>query len=74
MDIFQSRLKLTRLENELTQKQLAELANITESGLQNYENGRREPKLSIAVAICTALDVSLDYLVGLSDNKHSQKN
>ncbi|GFH43398.1 hypothetical protein Hs30E_19490 [Lactococcus hodotermopsidis] len=69
MIIFQERLKSVRLERSLTQKQLAELAKITEAGLQNYENGRREPKLSIAINLADALNVSLDYLVGRTDKK-----
>ena len=44
-------------------------ADITEKAYQNYEALRREPKLEILVRIADTLDVSLDYLVGRSDEK-----
>lgn len=56
---------------------LKELANavekimgreIGEAQLSLIENGKRSPSLSLAVAISRALQASMDYLCGISDN------
>lgn len=43
-------------------------SDISEVAYQNYEAGRREPKLSILIRIAQTYHVSLDYLVGLTDD------
>lgn len=65
---FQTRLIDVRRSRGLTQKQLAAEINISEVGLQNYEGGRRKPAFEVLIALADALDVSLDYLVGRSDD------
>lgn len=57
-----------RLKRGLTQKKLAKLTNITEASLSRYENGLREPKIQVLVRLATALDCSLDFLVGKETN------
>ena len=66
--IFQERLRLLRSEKGASQKQVAESLGITETGYQNYEVGRRKPTFDILPSIADFFDVSLDYLVGRSDN------
>ena len=62
------RLVEIRKSRNLTQKQLAAGVNISEVGLQNYENGRRKPAYDVLIALADFLNVSLDYLVGRSDD------
>jgi transcriptional regulator with XRE-family HTH domain len=69
LKILSERLRQCRRDAGLTQAQLAIYADITEKAYQNYEALRREPKLEILVRIADTLDVSLDYLVGRSDEK-----
>lgn len=66
--IFQERLRLLRTEKGVSQKQVAEKLGITEVGYQNYEVGRRKPNFDIIPSIADFFNVSLDYLVGRSDN------
>lgn len=66
--IFQERLRLLRAEKGASQKQVAESLGITETGYQNYEVGRRKPTFDILPSIADFFNVSLDYLVGRSDN------
>lgn len=61
------RLKELREGNELTQKQLAEKLNINSVTYLHYEKGQREPPLSLLADMAKFYDVSVDYLLGLTD-------
>lgn len=65
---FSSRLKSIRTSKKLTQKQLANFLGITENAYQNYEYGKREPDIAGLITLADYFDVSLDYLVGRSDD------
>lgn len=60
-------LKRFRREFNLTQKQVADTAKLFPQGYQVYEYGR-EPALSMLCKLADAYNVSIDYLVGRSDN------
>jgi len=65
--IFSQRLKEERLQEGLTQKQMAERLEIPLSTYKNYEalgKGRREPDMEMIVKIATVLDTTTDYLMG----------
>lgn len=62
------RLKTLRLEKKPTQREIAEAVHITEVSYQRYEYGTVRPSLDILLALADYFDVSLDYLVGRSDN------
>ena len=66
-DILSSRLKACRIKKGLTQCEVAIQCDITEKTYQNYELMTREPKLEIMIRIADFFDVSLDYLVGRTD-------
>ncbi len=66
--MFKERLKDLRKNNNVTQKQLADLLEMSERAYQNYEYGNREPNFKTAIKIADYFDVSLDYLVGRSDD------
>ena len=65
---FQTRLTNIRRSKGFTQKQVADGIGISEVGLQNYENGRRKPAFDVLISLANFYDVSLDYLVGRSDD------
>ena len=65
---FQTRLTNIRRSKGFTQKQVADGIGISEVGLQNYENGRRKPAFDVLIALADFYDVSLDYLVGRSED------
>lgn len=73
-NILQDRLRLLRKEKGLTQLQVAVYCDITEKAYQNYELMTREPKLGILVRIADLYGVSLDYLVGRSDERGGWSN
>lgn len=66
---FGERLKKLRLENGLTQLQLAAMLGISKSNISKYESGNVEPNLDIISKTATHFNVSSDYLLGLSNNR-----
>lgn len=68
MDVLPRRLKKCRENTGLPQIKVAIYCDITERTYQNYELGLREPKVSILMRIARFYGVSIDYLVGLTDD------
>jgi transcriptional regulator with XRE-family HTH domain len=68
MFAFGIHLKQLRTSHNITQKQLAEAIGASERGVQNYELGTRKPTYDMLIALADYFDVSLDYLVGRSDD------
>lgn len=69
MKNFCIRLKTLRLERGLTQKQLGEATGLSERGIQNYELELRKPTIEAVIALADYFDITLDYLVGRSDDR-----
>ena len=61
-------LRRFRKEQKITQVQAAKAAGVTEAMYQFYEYGKSEPKIKVLIALADFYDVSLDYLVGRSDD------
>ncbi|MGN0797122.1 MAG: helix-turn-helix domain-containing protein [Christensenellales bacterium] len=51
----------------ISQTQLAMELGITRQAITNLKSGISLPSLDLLCRICKALDVSADYLLGLSD-------
>ena len=64
---YSDSLKRFRSEFNLTQKQAALSAGILEQAYQKYEYGR-DPAIRVLCKLADAYNVSIDYLVGRSDN------
>lgn len=62
---FGQQLKRIREGRCLTQQFVAEACGITVSMLSAYENNHQMPSLNTVRAICTAIPVSADTLLGL---------
>ena len=69
---FYERIRLLRKEKGLTQKEAAAELGVSYRALQCYEYNQRCPDLKGLIAIAKYYDVSLDYLVGLSDVRERQ--
>lgn len=61
--MFNIRLRSTRLARHLTQQMLADAVGIALRSYQCYEQGTREPSLSMLVKLADALQVPTDYLL-----------
>lgn len=68
LKILAQRLRQCRKSKGLTQNEVAIYCDITEKTYQNYELMTREPKLEILIKIADVFEVSIDYLVGRTDN------
>lgn len=73
MSDIQARLKELRKEKDLTQKQVADETGLSYRGYQNIEYGVKEPTLSRIIALADYFNVSIDYLVGRTDNPETNK-
>lgn len=65
------RIRYLRQQNNLTQLELAKKLNIGNSTLSQYESGARVPSDEIKKNIAEIFDVSIDYLLGISNLKKS---
>lgn len=65
--VFKTRLKEELENSKLTVKQLAEKIGVSPEMVTQYYTTKKLPKLDTFVRICKALNVSADYLLGLSD-------
>ncbi len=62
------RLKKLRKEHNITQLKLAMDLNMNQNTISRYENGEREAGYKELIMIADYFDVSIDYLLGRSDN------
>lgn len=63
---YYRRLRDLREDHDLTQNQLVEKLHMHKTTYTNYEQGKRDLPLSVAIRIARFYGVSLDYLAGLS--------
>jgi len=66
-------LKTCRKKIGMKQREIAELLGISTRAYQTYELGEREPSLAMAIKIADFLCVSIDFLVGRSDDPEYKK-
>ena len=64
---FSDRIIQLKNERRLLQKDIASSVGLSLRAYQYYEKGQKEPTLSVLLRLADYFDVSLDYLVGLSD-------
>lgn len=62
---FGKRLRSLRLQNNLSQKQLAAQIGVQNSIISFYEVGERSPSLDVIMKLASVFHVSTDYLIGL---------
>jgi len=70
--MFGARLRLSRENKRLTQQNMGDHLGITAVGYAKYEKGTSEPSLSSLVKICEKLEVSADWLLGITTKPVSE--
>ena len=62
------RLKELRKKKGISQLRLATELNTTQNTISRYETGEREPGIDELIKIADYFNVSVDYLVGRTEN------
>ena len=65
---LRDRLRLLRRERGVSDIELGKITYLGTLAYRNIENGEKQPHLSTLIALADYFDVSLDYLVGRSDD------
>ena len=68
---FGSRLKELRIEQNSSQKDVANDIGISVTAISQYESNSRFPNEEILRRLCLHYKISSDYLLGLTDTKHA---
>ena len=63
------RLRDLREDRDLTQSEIAKLLHIKQNTYSQYENGQRQIPLEMLITLAKYYETSIDYIVGLTDNK-----
>ena len=64
--VFSENFKKLRKEKQITQQVIVDYLGITRQAIAAYEKGKREPNLNMIVRIAEFFEVSVDYLLGVS--------
>lgn len=64
-----NRIKALRLESGIKQADLARELNVSSAALSGYETGKFQASNATYVALAKKFNVSLDYLLGVSDRR-----
>ncbi|MCT4379759.1 helix-turn-helix domain-containing protein [Leuconostoc pseudomesenteroides] len=68
MSITANRIKELRTQKKLTQQGLADIINSSRGTVAKYEGDERNPSYAMLSLIADALDTTVDYLQGKTDN------
>ena len=68
LEKFSYRLTVLLDEHNMSQTQLAKKVGTTNVTICRYINGERIPRIDVASKIASVFNVSLDYLLGISEN------
>ena len=63
------KLKVLRIENKMTQKQVADRVGVAVSAVSSYESGLRYPSYYVLIKLSSLFHVSTDYLLGVTKNR-----
>lgn len=67
---YYERMRNLREDNDLTQKEVAQILDTTQQVYSEYENVIREFPLFKMIMLAKYYKVSLDYITGLSNDKN----
>ena len=70
--VLSVRIKQLRKEIGLTQRKFSKMVGCTAATLSAYENGSKSPSLEIIKRIAENCNVSIDWLIGLSNKKETE--
>lgn len=66
------RIRDLREDSDLTQKKLAEILGMSQTGYSKYETGENDVPTGILIKLSRYYGVSIDYILGETDNPKKQ--
>ncbi len=63
------RIKDLREDSDLTQKEIGDILHVSQRTYSHYEKGDRNVPVEMLIRMAEYYDISLDYLVGRSDDR-----
>ncbi|WP_195283716.1 helix-turn-helix domain-containing protein [Harryflintia acetispora] len=63
------RIRSLRKEKGLSQKKLAEIVFVAQQTIGGYEKKGNVPDITVLIRLARFFEVSVDYLIGASDNR-----
>lgn len=70
---FGKKLKSLRLSRSMTMQQVAQLLGVAKSSYAGYESEFRHPSLDKLCVLAQYYHVSVDYILGLTENQESEE-
>ena len=67
------RLRDLREDNDLSQKELAKIIGMSQTGYSKYETGENDIPTGILIALARFYNVSIDYLLGETNEQQRCK-
>ena len=61
------RIRNLREDKDLTQKQIGQLLNMSQTGYNQYEIGKNDIPTKILIKLANFYNTSIDYLLGLTN-------
>ena len=63
------RIRSLREDRDLTQKQIAQLLGMSQTGYSKYETGENDIPTTVLIKLADFYGTTTDYLLGRTDNK-----
>lgn len=67
------RIQDLRIDADMSQRELSEILHISQRSYSHYETGSRNIPIEMLIRLAYYYEISLDYLVGRTDNKKMAK-
>ena len=67
------RIRMLREDRQLTQKQVAKMLGMSQTGYSKYETGENDIPTAILIKLARFYDTSIDYLLGETECKDRYK-
>lgn len=66
-NIFKDRLKELRIENNLSQTEMAKQSGLSQAAIAKWETGDRTPNMYCIITLAKFFKIDSDYLLGIRD-------
>lgn len=63
------RIRELRQDNDMTQKQVGEMLNMSQTGYNQYEIGKNDIPTRVLIKLAEFYNTSTDYILGLTDER-----